>query len=166
VKTPSATNWTKVSTDTLVQWIPLKTSGLIIVVSDNIGDKIGQDRECPASHKKIVADFKIPVRCEEETFELQDMKCAIPSCGLESLYFRSGSLHCVDCIDSIQNDAGPAKRKLIWLCRECTALWVVETWRPPGEQLRRRPLPTKIETGIDPALAMDLLSRTVHKRGQ
>jgi hypothetical protein len=70
------------------------------------------------------------------------MKCANPICGLEVLYFRSGSLHLINSADAIRDDLAAAPRKLIWLCRECTPLWSVETWRPPGQQLRLRDLPT------------------------
>ncbi len=71
------------------------------------------------------------------------MKCANPLCGFESLYFRSGSLHCIDSREEARGARAQAPRKLIWLCRECTKLWFVETWRPPGQQLRRRDPLTK-----------------------
>jgi hypothetical protein len=99
-------------------------------------------RDCEESYR-----VQSTVPCGEKALGTYDMKCAIPACGLESLYFRSGSLHYVDCIDRLREDAGPAKRQLIWLCHECTALWLVETWRPPGEQLRRRPLPAETLKG-------------------
>jgi hypothetical protein len=69
------------------------------------------------------------------------MKCANPICGFEALYFRSGSLHYINFPDVVRDGLAAAPRKLIWLCRECTTLWSVETWRPPGQQLRRRDLP-------------------------
>jgi hypothetical protein len=59
------------------------------------------------------------------------------------LYFRSGSLHCIDSRDENRGNRTEARQKLIWLCGECTELWSVETWRKPGQQLRRRDLPTK-----------------------
>jgi hypothetical protein len=71
------------------------------------------------------------------------MKCANPICGFEVLYFRSGSLHYINSADAIRDNLAAAPRRLIWLCRECTALWSVETWRPPGQQLRLRELPMK-----------------------
>jgi hypothetical protein len=75
------------------------------------------------------------------------MKCANPLCGFESLYFRSGSLHYIDSEEGILGNRADAQRKLIWLCPECTELWSVQTWRPPGEQLRLRDLLTKDRTG-------------------
>ena len=71
------------------------------------------------------------------------MKCANPNCGFESQYFRSGSLHYIDFSNAIPDNVAAAPRKLIWLCRDCTALWSVETWRPPGQQLRLRDLSAK-----------------------
>jgi hypothetical protein len=71
------------------------------------------------------------------------MKCANPVCGFESLYFRSGSLHYINSDNTIRDNVATAPRKLIWLCRDCTSLWSVETWRPPGQQLRLRNLPAK-----------------------
>ena len=64
------------------------------------------------------------------------MRCANPLCRAESLYFRSGSLHTIDRIDFKQADAAPRRQHVIWLCGECSLRFVVETWRPPGEQLR------------------------------
>jgi hypothetical protein len=75
------------------------------------------------------------------------MKCANPICGVESLYFRSGSLHCIDSRDEIRGNHTEAGQKLIWLCGECTKSWSVETWRKPGQQLRRRFQPAKDLTG-------------------
>lgn len=69
------------------------------------------------------------------------MKCANPICGFEALYFRSGSLHCIDSVEAIRGNSAPAQRKLIRLCGECTTVWSVQTWRPAGQQLRLRDLP-------------------------
>ena len=71
------------------------------------------------------------------------MKCANSMCGFESLYFRSGSLHYISSGNAILDNVAASPRKLIWLCCECTALWSVQTWRPPGQQLRLRDLPAK-----------------------
>jgi hypothetical protein len=65
------------------------------------------------------------------------MQCANPLCSAASKYFRSGSLHCIDCIEQDPSVDGE-RRKVIWLCGECTMQFSVETWRPPGQQLRPR----------------------------
>ncbi len=62
------------------------------------------------------------------------MRCANPSCSCESLYLRSGGLYW---INPARND-NQTSRKIIWLCRECSKHFVVETWRPPGEQIHLR----------------------------
>jgi len=69
------------------------------------------------------------------------MQCANPLCQSESLCFRSRSLHVIDCSDQW----GPGgnlgnRRRVIWLCAECSLHFVVEGWRPPGQQLQSRPL--------------------------
>jgi hypothetical protein len=71
------------------------------------------------------------------------MRCANPECGTESLYLRSGGIYAVDFLDASRN-AGECQiiqRRVIWLCDACTGLFAVETWRPPGQQVRpsRRP---------------------------
>ncbi|HEX4311274.1 MAG TPA: hypothetical protein VHZ25_14670 [Acidobacteriaceae bacterium] len=72
------------------------------------------------------------------------MKCANPACGTESLYLRGGKIYHVDFLVGT-GKAGEGQiiqRRVIWLCDACTGLFAVETWRPPGEQVRpsRRPL--------------------------
>ena len=103
------------------------------------------------------------------------MRCANPICGVESLYFRSGSLHCVDCCanpicgfnfrsgslrcidcrEGVRGKEVEAQRKLVWLCRECSKLWSVETWRPPGQQLRRRQLLPGDAAGYAPSTLVE-----------
>ena len=68
------------------------------------------------------------------------MKCANPTCKAESKYFRSGSLHCIDCGEASLSKARGECRRLIWLCRDCSDRWAVETWRPAGQQMRPRHL--------------------------
>jgi hypothetical protein len=69
------------------------------------------------------------------------MRCANPRCQVEALYFRSGSLHCIDREDSNLGKARAAKRQVIWLCPRCSEELTVETWRPAGEQIRPRRFP-------------------------
>ena len=66
------------------------------------------------------------------------MRCGNPLCQAESMYFRNGSLHCVDCEERGPGNAKATKRQVIWLCQRCSEDLTVETWRPPGEQIRRR----------------------------
>jgi hypothetical protein len=66
------------------------------------------------------------------------MRCANPSCGVEAKYFRSGSVHCIDCGEGARTNTWGERRRLIWLCPDCSLRWAVETWRPPGQQIRAR----------------------------
>lgn len=61
------------------------------------------------------------------------MRCANAQCQIESDYLRSGSLYAID--EHSVNARGRQSR-FIWLCSQCTPRFVVETWRPPGQQLR------------------------------
>lgn len=61
------------------------------------------------------------------------MICANPICRHASDYLRDGSLYCIDDAD---RSTGHISRRFIWLCSACTPSFAVETWRPPGEQLR------------------------------
>lgn len=63
------------------------------------------------------------------------MRCVNPICRTETNYFRSGSLHCIDRNGHGAAGAGGEQRQLVWLCPACSLRFVVETWRPPGQQL-------------------------------
>jgi len=66
------------------------------------------------------------------------MTCANPACGAESNYLRSGAIFAVD-FPGGSRDPGEGQivqRRVIWLCDTCTGIFTVETWRPPGEQVR------------------------------
>jgi hypothetical protein len=66
------------------------------------------------------------------------MTCANPECRAESLYLRSGGIYHIDVLDEAGN-AGECQiiqRRVIWLCDICTGLFAIETWRPPGQQVR------------------------------
>jgi hypothetical protein len=66
------------------------------------------------------------------------MRCANPACSSETLYLRSGRIFAVDFLGGPGN-AGECQiiqRRVIWLCDACTGKFAVETWRPPGEQVR------------------------------
>lgn len=69
------------------------------------------------------------------------MRCANAKCQTETLYFRGGSLHCLDRCDDAPAGAKLERRQLVWLCPDCSRDFVVECWRAPGEQLVRRRLP-------------------------
>lgn len=67
------------------------------------------------------------------------MRCANPLCNQEALYYRDGSLHWISSTDDNDGAAyGEHSDKLIWLCSRCSEEMVVETWRPPGQQIRPR----------------------------
>jgi hypothetical protein len=83
------------------------------------------------------------------------MKCANPACGAETLYLRSGGIYAVDFLGGAGH-AGECQiiqRRVIWLCDTCTGHFAVETWRPPGEQVR----PSRsISSGVRTAQRNDL----------
>ena len=64
------------------------------------------------------------------------MQCENPLCNVESMYFRSGSLHCIDRCGPVGMMAHGDQRRVIWLCEDCSMHFTVETWRPPGQQLQ------------------------------
>jgi hypothetical protein len=72
------------------------------------------------------------------------MRCANAACQLETSYFRGGSLHCMDRSGASRAGVRGGDRQVVWLCPECSDVFVVETWRPAGEQLIRRRLPAKL----------------------
>jgi hypothetical protein len=57
------------------------------------------------------------------------MHCANPQCRVESAYLRSGGLY------EIHEDAN-GRVRFLWLCGRCASQFVVESWRPAGQQLR------------------------------
>jgi hypothetical protein len=63
------------------------------------------------------------------------MRCANPECRTESNYFRGGAL---GWIDADRGDGVAEKGRFVWLCATCVQEFVIERWRPPGQQLRRR----------------------------
>lgn len=70
------------------------------------------------------------------------MRCANHLCDAEMTFLRTGSLHVIDIpfdrFDHADADKSLPARRFIWLCDPCSQLLVLETWRPPGEQLRFR----------------------------
>ena len=62
------------------------------------------------------------------------LECAIPQCERHEKFFRSGTLHLIDC----NLGDGAIGKKMIWLCAHCTEEYTVQTWRPVGEQIRLR----------------------------
>jgi len=66
------------------------------------------------------------------------MRDANLQCESETMYFRGGSLHCLDRSQESRTVASGERRQLTWLCPACTNHFVVETWRSPGQQLRER----------------------------
>lgn len=62
------------------------------------------------------------------------LECAIPKCSGREKFLRSGTLHLADVV----REDGSIAQKIIWLCDECTQQYTVQTWRPPGEQIRPR----------------------------
>ncbi len=85
------------------------------------------------------------------------MKCANAACGTETLYLRSGGIFEVDFLggDGLAGESQCITRRVIWLCDTCSVRFAVETWRPPGEQMRpsRRHFPAP-RTRRDPLAEM------------
>jgi hypothetical protein len=69
------------------------------------------------------------------------MRCINARCSIETSYFRSGSLHCIDRSEESRTEMRGEQRQLVWLCPQCSHTFVVQTWRAPGEQLRLRNAP-------------------------
>lgn len=75
------------------------------------------------------------------------MRCANPACRAESLYFRSGSLYWINFMNPKDPCAGDeGAQKLIWLCSDCSSQFIVQTWRPPGQQIRQRSKEAGVQT--------------------
>jgi hypothetical protein len=70
--------------------------------------------------------------------ETKYMRCANPACSAETLYLRSGKIYAVDFLGGAGNagECQIVQRRVIWLCDACAGEFTVETWRPPGEQVR------------------------------
>jgi len=62
------------------------------------------------------------------------LECAIPSCDVRETFLRSGSLHLVD----VAREGGGTAKRMIWLCSDCSRMYVVQTWREAGQQIRPR----------------------------
>jgi hypothetical protein len=65
------------------------------------------------------------------------IRCANPLCGRRTLHLREGGVFLIDGTSSEKHSARTLlSRRTIWLCRSCCRRVKVESWRPPGEQLR------------------------------
>jgi transposase-like protein len=80
------------------------------------------------------------------------MQCGNPECKTETLYLRSGSIYYISLRDTTGAFRDAEHKRLIWLCSECSRHFVVETWRPAGQQLRHQE---------DPARRKSVLSASV-----
>lgn len=78
------------------------------------------------------------------------MRCANPQCKVESNYLRDGGLYT---IDDLIPPSGQPQRRFIWLCSQCSQDFVVETWRPAGQQLVMKvPAPAPANCSLSPRL--------------
>jgi transposase-like protein len=71
------------------------------------------------------------------------MRCGNPECKAEAIYLRSGSLYYISLHHSMGASRDGEQKRLIWLCSECCKHFVVETWRPAGQQLRHQEEPAR-----------------------
>lgn len=81
------------------------------------------------------------------------LNCAIPECSASQRTLDSGNLHLIDAlIEAAGAGSDESRKKYIWLCSACSKAYVVQTWRPAGDQIRRRkpqptlPFPVQAET--------------------
>ncbi len=68
------------------------------------------------------------------------LTCAIPECQAQEHFLRSGTLHLLDVPQENRNRS--TLKKMVWLCTRCSATYVVQSWREPGQQIRLRPRTT------------------------
>ncbi len=88
------------------------------------------------------------------------LECAIPTCNCQETFLRSGSPHLVDRIEA----DGTTAQHMIWLCGACTAQYAVQTWRPPGEQIRLRPVPSCQRAEVLPMRMLERESASGRRR--
>lgn len=69
------------------------------------------------------------------------MQCENPECKAEAMYMRSGSLYYIDLREIAGAVRGAERKRLIWLCGDCSQHYRVETWRPAGQQLQHDDAP-------------------------
>lgn len=62
------------------------------------------------------------------------LECVIPGCDVHERLLRSGTLHLLDVVTADQR----VVRKMVWMCAGCTKKYVVQIWRPAGEQIQLR----------------------------
>lgn len=65
------------------------------------------------------------------------LECVVAGCNANEKFLRSGSLYLMDVV---AGDGRPRK-KMVWLCADCSRRYMVETWRPAGEQIQARRVP-------------------------
>jgi len=63
------------------------------------------------------------------------LECVTPGCDVHERLLRSGTLHLLDVVTADQR----VVKKIVWMCAGCTKKYVVQTWRPAGEQIQRKP---------------------------
>jgi hypothetical protein len=61
------------------------------------------------------------------------LKCAIPGCEAQEKSLQSGTLQIVDTAKEER-----MTKRMIWFCSACTPKYVVQSWRPSGEQVQPR----------------------------
>lgn len=88
------------------------------------------------------------------------LECAIPACTCQETFLRSGSLQLVDRIEA----DGTIAQHMIWLCAACTAMYTVQTWRPPGEQIRLRPASPRQRAEVLPMRMLERESASGSRR--
>jgi|SRR5208282_5645798 len=89
--------------------------------------------KCRPENRKIAVDCFFPSSGNRKGAYMQ---CFNKMCKAEAKYLRSGSLHLIDCLESNALNVQTERRRVVWLCAECSQYLTVESWRPPGQQLR------------------------------
>lgn len=91
--------------------------------------------DCVSSQRVRCARFTMMTK-----WEASMLQCARAGCGATESRLRSGNLYLADVIETDGATAMPRViRKFVWLCQSCAETHTVQSWRPPGEQICKRP---------------------------
>lgn len=87
------------------------------------------------------------------------LRCAISGCKGQEKFLRSGSLQLLDVLTGDEQ----VVQRMVWFCAECTEKYVVQSWRPAGEQIRDR---KAVSSGTTETLPSGMLPAADVARGQ
>jgi len=64
------------------------------------------------------------------------LTCAISGCPSTQASLHTGRLHLID--TPLEDGSGQSRKKYVWICPDCSEIYVVQTWRAAGEQIRHK----------------------------